>query len=160
MPFRHGGVQSCVKLLRQFSDLELRVTTETGRPHVGGWEQIAVLTANVVGTDGMVREERHAVEFARLRITKRSVQARWLVGHVPRPTIISFPNAKNHSPVRTMTVPRVFTGPTARKTLSEIRHRMALLLAPQHGHLFGQAEAKELCAEIHGYIVVNAVMTS
>lgn len=149
-----------MKLLETFEDLDLKITTEEARIRSPGWDRIVAVTARVVGTDGMVRDDRHVVEFSRLRVTKRSVQARWLGGHVFRPRVIGFPEPKNNHAIRTITVPRTFNGPTARKSLNEVRHRLAFLIAPQHPHLFGQKEARDFCADLHGYIVVHDVMSS
>lgn len=139
-----------MKFLRKFEELEMKVTTSG---------KTVLLTAKIIGTDGMVYDELHTVEFAQITVTKRSVHARWTSGQAIRPNLIGTPAART-GPARTVTVPRVFSGPTARKNLVEIRHRLVFLLAPQHGHMFGTKEAQDFCADLHGYIVVNDVMSS
>lgn len=155
-----------MKRLENLGQLEMKVTIERGRSLVsrrnGNWENVIVLTAKVVGSDGLIRDETHTTEFGRVKITKRSVQAMWQEGQLVRPGQ-AFPADRDWdtaSALRTVTIPRVFNGASARKSLTDIRRRLSLLVAPQHHWLFGQVEARDFCADLHGYIVIADVMNS
>lgn len=128
------------------------------------WDRKLVLLATVVGSDGFVRDEVHAVEFGDLKVTKRSVTARWAYGALARPDEPERFDDRKQVPksweMREVILPRNNSGSSVGRKLSLVRERLVTLLAPQHSWLFRQVEAMQFCMNVHDHIVVHDVMMS
>lgn len=144
--------------------IEIRPASVTDRPGAS-WDRKLILLATIVGSDGFVRDELHAVEFGELKVTKRSVTVRWSYGALARPDEPDRYDDKRQAPkdyeMREVVLPRInsHNSSTGRK-LSLVRDRMAKLLAPQHSWLFRYVEAADFCQSVHNHIVVLDVMTT
>ncbi len=158
-----------MKRLRKLEDIpytiEIRKIGEFDPfPQPGSsWDRKLVLLATVVGSDGFVRDEVHAVEFGELKVTKRSVTARWAYGALARPDEPDrFDDGKrqpNIYDIREVILPRYGHSQAASRRLAHVRERLFKLLAPQHSWLFRHVDAMEFCVAVHDHIVVQDVMT-
>jgi hypothetical protein len=118
------------------------------------WNHL-ILTAPIVGTDGVIREERHTVIFGMIKILSRSVRLKWVTNSVWRGDKIP-----SHSgQYRDITVPKSATGSTAHKNLMLIGERLGFLMAPQHIRMFYGKEARKFCEKVHNLIIINEVMS-
>jgi hypothetical protein len=159
-------VTSMVKRLTKLEDIPY--TIETRSPLVaqpgGSWDRKLVLLATVVGSDGFVRDEVHAVEFGDLKVTKRSVTARWAYGALARPDEPDMYDDGKQTPksydMREVILPRSGHSQSVGRRVALVRERLAKLLAPQHSWLFRHAEAMEFCVAVHNHVIVHDVMSS
>ena len=128
------------------------------------WDRKLVLLATVVGSDGFVRDEVHAVEFGDLKVTKRSVTARWAYGALARPDEPERYDDRKQAPkgyeMREVILPRSGHSQSVSRKVAHVRERLFKLLAPQHSWLFRHVEAMEFCVAVHNHIVVHDVMTT
>jgi hypothetical protein len=116
------------------------------------WNHL-ILTAPVVGTDGIVREETHTVIFGLIKILSRSVRLKWVTNSIWRDRIPS-----DNGLSRDITVPKSTTGSTAHRNLMLIGDRLGFLVAPQHIRMFHGREARKFCEKVHNLITINEVM--
>jgi len=143
------------------SDVPYRISIGTPSFTGDGWDKTVIVTAKVVGSDGIVREEEHSVELGFLKATSRTVHIRWSYSHLTTPD----------SPVpegtwRTMgrnwkEQPLPKKGANSRTTfprLVRIADRLNFVVCPQH-RLFGVKEAKDLAEFVHNFLIVNQVMS-
>lgn len=143
--------------------IEIRPVSLTDQPGAS-WDRRLVLLATVVGSDGFTRDEMHAVEFGDLKVTKRSVTARWAYGALARPDEPERYDDKKQSPksydMRAVILPRFDHGRSVSRKIALVRERLVKLLAPQHPWLFRHVEAMEFCVAVHDYIIAHDVMTT
>jgi hypothetical protein len=155
-----------VKRLTRLEDIPYSIEIRhPAIPQTGAsWDRKLVLLATVVGSDGFVRDEVHAVEFGELKVTKRSVTARWAYGALVRPDEPEKYDDRKQAPkgweMREVILPRNNSGSSVGRKISLIGDRLAKLLAPQHSWLFRHVEAMEFCLAVHRHIVVHDVMTT
>lgn len=135
----------------------------TGQPGAS-WDRRLVLLATVVGSDGFARDEVHAVEFGDLKVTKRSVTARWSHGAFARPDEPERYDDKKQTPkgwdMKEVILPRSHNNDRTGRKIAHVRERLTKLLAPQHSWLFHYVETMEFCQAVYNHIVVHDVMTS
>jgi|WetSurMetagenome_2_1015567.scaffolds.fasta_scaffold21228_4 hypothetical protein len=141
------------------------------------WNHL-ILTAPVVGTDEIVREETHTVIFGLIKILSRSVRLKWVTNSIWRDRIPSDNGLSRDITVpksttgcandrrdswwfrdsRDITVPKSTTGSTAHRNLMLIGDRLGFLVAPQHIRMFHGREARKFCEKVHNLITINEVM--
>lgn len=155
-----------MKRLTKLEDIPYTIEVRgpmTGQPGAS-WDRKLVLLATVVGSDGFVRDDLHAVEFGDLKVTKRSVTARWSYGALVRPDEpVRFDDGKQAPrgwDMREIILPRTHQNDKTGRKIAHVRERLTKLLAPQHSWLFRHAEAMEFCLAVHRHIVVQDVMTT
>ena len=139
----------------RIEDIEYSLLIRKVRP---SWKQEwnhLVLTAPVIGTDGIIREETHTVIFGMIKVLSRSVRLKWVTNSIWRGDRI--PNDSGFC--RDITVPKNTTGSTAHRNLMLIGDRLGFLVAPQHIRMFHGKEARKFCEKVHNLITINEVMS-
>lgn len=135
-------------------DITYSLSIQKMRPDWSQEWSYLLLTAPIIGTDGIIREETHTVIFGIIKISPKYVKLRWVINSVWREDKV--PNDSRFC--RDITVPKDAVESTAYKNLTLIGDRLGFLIAPQHIRMFHGEEARKFCERVHSLITVNEIM--
>jgi hypothetical protein len=125
-----------------------------------GWRKSVIVRANVVGTDGLVREETHLAEFGQLKATRFAVLIRWSNAYLVRPGA-AIPSESFRPWMRGMRkIPVPKPGASGKASVPRfmiMADRLNFIICPQH-RLFEVRDAKRVSEFIHDSLTVHRVM--